>query len=218
MAEQGIKRQRSENDSSNLTPSERTEGLARRGSESMQRGGYSSSIFSVTPGEFFTMSPISLMRRFTEDIDRAFFGGGASGGRRTGGQNLTWVPSVEVRQEGNNLKVRADLPGLSENDLRLEATEDGLVIEGERKQEQSSDERGWHHSEVVYGRFYRLIPLPDGAKVDEARANFTNGVLEISVPLPEAQSQRRQIPIAKGQTQGSQEQTTGQARAAAANR
>jgi HSP20 family molecular chaperone IbpA len=97
-------------------------------------GGYGPGIFSVSPGEFFTMSPITLMRRFTEDIDRAFSRFAGNARRGSGQEDFTWVPAVEVRQSGNNLMIHADLPGLSENDVKLEATEEGLVIEGERKQ------------------------------------------------------------------------------------
>jgi HSP20 family protein len=105
------------------------------------------------------------------------------------------MPAVEVRESGNNLVIHADLPGLTENDVKVEVTDEGLVLEGERKREYSGEEGGWHRSERVYGRFYRLIPLPDGAKVEEAKANFKNGVLEISIPVPESERKRRQIPI-----------------------
>src|SRR6185437_426090 len=71
------------------------------------------SIFSVSPGEFFTMSPITLMRRFTEDIDRAFSGTLGDLGRGSADRDFTWTPAVEVRQSGNNLMIHADLPGLS---------------------------------------------------------------------------------------------------------
>jgi HSP20 family protein len=206
MAEFGTKRQRPEEQTS-LTPSERTEEVVARRSE----GRYLPSIFSVSPGEFFTMSPITLMRRFTEDIDRAFSGYPGNFGRGSGEQDLTWMPAVEVRDAGNNLVIHADLPGLTENDVKVEGTEEGLVLEGERKREQASDQGGWHRSERVYGRFYRLIPLPEGAKIDQASANFRNGVLEINVPLSEAERKRRQIPIA---TTG----TGGQAKAATSGR
>jgi HSP20 family protein len=102
---------------------------------------------------------------------------------------------MEVRQSGNNLVIQADLPGLSENDVKVEATAEGLVISGERKQERTSEEGGWHHTERVYGRFYRLIPLPENAKLEEAKANFRNGVLEVVVPVPELQKKNRQIPV-----------------------
>jgi HSP20 family protein len=196
MTDFGTKRQR-EDQSSNLTASERTEGRARQsqGMERYREGRYLPSVFSVSPGEFFTMSPITLMRRFTEDIDRAF--GLGSGLHRGQGseQEFNWVPPVEVRQSGNNLVIHADLPGLTENDVKVEATEDGLVIHGERRREQTSEEGGWRHSERVYGRFYRLIPLPESAKIEEAKANFRNGVLEVVVPVPQLEKRNRQIPV-----------------------
>src|ERR1700738_4439720 len=210
MAETGTKRQREQEQSTGLTPSERTEGRNRQsqgsqGMERYQQGRYSPSVFSVSPGEFFTLSPITLMRRFTEDIDRAI--GLAAGRNRgdfdlSGGEDFTWVPTVEVRQQGNNLVIHADLPGLSENDVRVEATEDGIVIRGERKHEETVEEGGVIRSERVYGRFYRLIPLPEGAKVEDTKANFRNGVLEVVVPVPESERRKRQIPISASSQSG----------------
>jgi HSP20 family protein len=168
------------------------------------------------------------MRRFTEDIDRAF---GLSTGRgSTSSSDLdfstddfTWVPTIEVRQQGDNLVIHADLPGLSENDVRVEATDDGLIIQGERRQEQTVEDGGIVRTERVYGRFYRLIPLPDDAKVENAQATFRNGVLEITVPVPQSARQNRQIPVGSstqsgqssqsgsgaGSTQSSQSSTSG---------
>jgi HSP20 family protein len=161
-----------------------------------QQGRYTPSVFSVSPGEFFTMSPITLMRRFTEDIDRAFgLRSGSNRGDFSELQDVSWIPPVEVRQQGNNLVIHADLPGLSENDVKVEATDEGVVIQGERRREQTSEEGGWRHSERVYGRFYRLIPLPESAKVEETKANFRNGVLEVVVPVPELERKHRQIPV-----------------------
>jgi HSP20 family protein len=203
MTDFGTKRQRedqSTNQSTNLTASERTEGRTRgsqQGMERYQQGRYHPSVFSVSPGEFFTMNPITLMRRLTEDIDRAFgLGGGLNRGDYSDQQDfVNWVPPVEVRQSGNNLVIHADLPGLSENDVKVEATDEGLVIQGERRREHTSEEGGWRHSERVYGRFYRLIPLPESAKIEETKANFRNGVLEVVVPVPELQKKNRQIPV-----------------------
>ena len=92
--------------------------------------------------------------------------------------------------------IRADLPGLSHEDVNIEVTPEGLVIQGERKREH--EERGaWgYRSERSYGSFYRSIPLPDSAKIDEAKAEFQNGVLEVTVPTDEQRQTRRQIPIA----------------------
>jgi len=231
MTDFGTKRQREEqstNQSTNLTASERTEGRTRgsqQGQQSMQRyqqGRYLPSVFSVTPGEFFTMNPISLMRRLTEDIDRAFgLGGGFNNRGDSSDQEFNFVPPVEVRQSGNNLVIHADLPGLSENDVKVEATNEGLVIQGERRREHTSEEGGWRHSETVYGRFYRLIPLPESAKIEETKANFRNGVLEVVVPVPESQKKNRQIPVGTSNQSLISEQgsfSEGRARTATAGR
>jgi HSP20 family protein len=177
-----------------------------------QQGRYTPSVFSVSPGEFFTMSPITLMRRFTEDIDRAFgLRSGSNRGDFSELQDISWIPPVEVRQSGNNLVIHADLPGLSENDVKVEATDEGLVIQGERRREHTSEEGGWRHSERVYGRFYRLIPLPESAKIEETKANFRNGVLEVVVPVPELERKHKQIPVGTSNQSLSSEQGTSSA-------
>jgi len=220
MTEFGTKRQRETEQSGSLTPSERTEGRV-RGMERYQQGRYTPSVFSVSPGEFFTMSPITLMRRFTEDIDRAF---GLRIGSNRGDhseQEVNWIPPVEVRQSGNNLVIHAELPGLSENEVKVEATDEGLVIQGERRREHASEEGGWRHSERVYGRFYRLIPLPESAKIEETKANFRNGVLEVVVPVPELERKHRQIPVGTSNQSLISEQGTsveGRARSATSGR
>lgn len=222
MTEFGTKRQRE--DQSNLTASERTEGRAGQGRylpAQYQPGRHLPSVFSVSPGEFFTMSPITLMRRFTEDIDRAF---GLTGEFNRGDyaeQEINWAPPVEVRHSGNNLLIQAELPGLNENEVKVEATENGLVIRGERRREQTSEEGGWRHSERVYGRFYRLIPLPESARIEETKANFRNGILEVVVPVPEMAKKQRQIPVSTSNQSLLSEQGTfaeGRARAAGSGR
>jgi HSP20 family protein len=218
----GQRNQASTNPESQGSLSKQSRGSESYGMERRHQGSPSYfSPFSVTPGEFFTMSPITLMRRFTEDIDRAF---GFPGNRSSiasmeQGQELDWVPRVEVRQSENNLMVHAELPGLTEKDIRVETTDQGLLITGEKKRQHENEEEGWHHSEINYGRFSRLIPLPENAKIEEARANFQNGVLEVSIPLPEAENKRRQVPIqTTGTTQGSQQSSGSATKAASAGR
>ena len=212
MAESGASRQRSSEKEEQRGGQERRAGQLQRSSGGgMQRrggGGYLPSILAITPRDFLTMSPFGLMRRFTEELDRMFssLGGSTSG---TSLDELAWVPAVEIRQNDNNLVISAELPGLTEKDVRVEATPDGLVIQGERKQEYTDEEGGVRRSERVYGQFYRLIPLPEDADVENAQASFENGVLQITIPIPESQQNRRQIPISGGQGQG-QGQSQGQ--------
>jgi HSP20 family protein len=194
MAESGASRQRSEREEQHGSHIQRgTQGGA-QGIE--RRGSYFPSLFSLNPRDFFTMSPVGLMRRFADEMDRAFSNFATPAGATWG--ELTWAPAVEIRQDDDNLVVSAELPGLTEKDVKVEATPDGLVIEGERKREYSGEEGGYQRSERSYGRFWRLIPLPEDAEVENAKANFENGVLEVTIPAPESQRRRRQIPISAG--------------------
>jgi HSP20 family protein len=119
--------------------------------------------------------------------------------RDLGGRELAaWVPPVEVRERDGNLVVSAELPGLNKDEVKVEVTNEGLVIKGERKREQEEDRGGIHRSERSYGAFYRLIPLPEGATIEQAKAQFNNGVLEVRVPVPKSQEKTRQIPIEGG--------------------
>jgi HSP20 family protein len=108
-----------------------------------------------------------------------------------------WSPSIEVFERDGKLIVHADLPGMSKDDVKIQVVNDQLIIEGERTREHIDDKGPIHRSERSYGSFVRSIALPEGANVDQAHAEFNNGVLEISVPIPE-QKQARQIPIQTG--------------------
>jgi HSP20 family protein len=160
-------------------------------------------------GTPFTVSPFSLMRRMMEDMDRMFedLGGGGSqqlrGGTLQRGGLTAWAPAVDVFERDGQLVVRADLPGLKRDEVRIEVADGSLIIEGERRSEiEAEEEGGVYRSERIYGRFARTIPLPEGADLEHAQARFDEGVLEITVPLP--QSGRRRIEI-QGRTEGKQE-------------
>lgn len=152
-------------------------------------------------------SPFSLMRRMMEDMDRMFddFAMGRGLGDFGGmGSMSTWNPQIEVFQKNDKLVVRADLPGLKKEDVRVHFTGDELVIEGERKHEDEKEENGVYHSERSYGSFERRIPLPRGVDMSTCDASFENGVLEVNLALPK--EQRRQIPV-KGATSQTQQTT-----------
>jgi HSP20 family protein len=94
--------------------------------------------------------------------------------------------------------VRADLPGLKPDDVRIEVADGALTIEGERRSEMEAEEEGGvYRSERVYGRFSRTIPIPEGADVEHAQARFDEGVLEITVPLPHDGRRRIEIDSSK---------------------
>ena len=163
---------------------QRQTGLARR-------GGFSAlpSLWA-DPMEFFA-NPFSLMLRMQEEINRTF--GQTSSGR---GESLgIWTPPVEVTFRDNKLEVSAELPGLSDQDVKVEVNNDYLIIQGERKYEHQDKEGEVRRSERRYGQFYRAIALPEGSETDKARAEFKDGVLHVSIPVSQEKSNVRQIPV-----------------------
>jgi HSP20 family protein len=150
----------------------------------------------LDPLGFFQDSPFGLLRRMQQEMNRVF---GQSGVTSQGGNsNPVWVPPIEVAYRDGNLVVSAELPGLKDEDITVGIQDDAIVIQGEREFEQEKEENGIHRTELRYGRFYRAIPLPEGAKTEQARAEFNNGVVKISVPVPEEKVNSRQIPIETG--------------------
>ena len=82
--------------------------------------------------------------------------------------------------------IRADLPGLTKDDVDIEVTDEAITLKGEAHQGARRGEGGLYRVERAYGGFCRAIPLPDGIKPEEVKATFKNGVLEVTAPLPAA--------------------------------
>ena len=102
-------------------------------------------------------------------------------------------PHVEVNDTDKEVRITAELPGMSEKDVELSVRDGMLTISGERKSEREDRDRGW--SERFYGRFERRIGLPDGADEAHCNANFRDGVLTVTVPKTPEASRGRKIPI-----------------------
>ena len=161
---------------------------AQQRSPSVRTSGLDPLGYSLIPSEILLMNPFALMRRMTEEMDRVLKESFSKG-------DAVWSPVVEVTEREGNYVVRAELPGLKPENVKAEVIDGALVLEGERKFEHDEDQSGVHRTERRYGRFYRRIPLPEGANVEQTRAKFENGVLEIAVPVQNQQNNRREIPI-----------------------
>jgi HSP20 family protein len=140
-----------------------------------------------TNTEMARIEPRAFMRRVFRDFDRLFEGGDWLGTRL--GKPFTgaaWMPPVEAFERDHHLTVRVELPGMKKEEIGITFTDGVLTIEGERKIEEEEKKNEWYRNERTYGKFVRAIPLPEGVKVDAINATFEGGVLEITVPLPEA--------------------------------
>jgi HSP20 family protein len=140
------------------------------------------------------------MRRLMGDMDRLFSGFGSPWLTNLDEQfeRTFWAPQIDVFERGQELVVHADLPGLKQEDVKINVDQGVLTISGQRtEQQERKDERGSvYHRERNFGSFQRSIALPEGTDVDQIRASFENGVLEVTAPLPEQARRRgREIPI-----------------------
>ena len=102
-----------------------------------------------------------------------------------------WVPAMDLVEADDHFLLKADLPGLSEEDVSIEIRDNTLTIAGERKSEYEKRERGWYRVERATGAFSRALSLPDGIDPDAVTASFDKGVLEVWIPKPEARKPRR---------------------------
>ena len=132
---------------------------------------------------------------FSQEVNRLFntlFDAGE------GGAAQRWVPAMDLMEAEDHFVLRADLPGLAEDDVSIEVQDGTLTVSGERRAEHEDRQKGWHRIERAYGRFSRSLTLPEGVNPDGISAEFARGVLEVRIPKPEERKPRR-VQI-KGQT------------------
>ena len=161
------------------------------------------------------VTPLAMMRRMVDDVDRLFdnFGMGSTGfglapvletdldrdlwnSSAAALERSAWSPQIETFRRGDNLVVRADLPGLKKEDVKVEIDNGILSISGERRAQQEQERDGYYRSERSYGQFYRALPLPDGVSDEQCDATFKDGVLEVTLAAPkEPERKTKQVPI-----------------------
>jgi HSP20 family protein len=157
---------------------------------------------NIPPG--WRGSPSTALQRFADEIDRMFDDFGLGRRWRMAPTSIDtgldlWAPDIDVYQKDDQLVIKADLPGLSKDEVSVDITDDAVTIQGERKTERREEREGYYATERGYGSFCRVIPLPEGAITEQAKANFSNGVLEVSLPAPPAAAAKgRRLEIAEG--------------------
>ena len=134
--------------------------------------------------------PFTLLRQITSDLDRMFESSARPSFRwpmfrtRPAAEAATWFPDIDVFEKNHRLVTKIDLPGMKKEEVKVEVTDGQLAISGERKMEAEEKNENLYRCEREYGSFYRAVPLPEGVKLEDVKATFSDGVLEVSVQMP----------------------------------
>jgi HSP20 family protein len=139
-----------------------------------------------------------MERMFDEAIHRPFFGFNVSPLRHMFhelGSYGEFTPTCDLFEEGNEVVVKSDLPGLKREDVNLRLVDNNLVITGERKTEEKVERKDFMMLERTHGSFSRTVALPDGIDSEHVKATFKDGVLEVRIPKLESKSSVRQIKL-----------------------
>jgi len=138
----------------------------------------------------------TALARLHDEIDRMFQEVARSGFLPFWPERGRWAPALDVYEKGNDLIVEAELPGIPREAVKVTCTDNTLTIQGETKKQEEEKREGYYRAERRYGSFYRSVTLPEPVDFEKAKAQFKDGVLQITLPKqskPEAKAHT--IPI-----------------------
>ena len=104
------------------------------------------------------------------------------------------VPAVDVFEKGDDVMVKAEIPGMSKDDIEVTVTDSTLTVKGQKKKEEEVKEENYYRSERSFGSFLRTVELPAEVKTDQAKATFKDGILEVLLPKTE-QAKRKTVSV-----------------------
>jgi HSP20 family protein len=143
------------------------------------------------------MRELNTLQTEMNRLFNSFFDEGGDSERRR------WAPAVDLVEREDSLVLKADLPGMIEDDVNIEVRDNVLTIAGERKAEHEDKQNGYYRVERSFGHFSRSLQLPQGVDASRIAASFDNGVLEVTIPKPEERKPRRiQIGVSKPAIEG----------------
>ncbi len=141
-------------------------------------------------------SPVRDMLTLQGEMDRMF--GDVFGRRVSEESTLPWAPPVDVEETADRYVVRAELPGLKEDDIKIRVEDNRLVIYGEKRREAEQTGTNYHRVERVFGQFERSFTLTHAVRQDKIEAIYRDGVLEVQIPkAEEAKAREIQVKVAK---------------------
>jgi HSP20 family protein len=143
--------------------------------------------------------PVRELNTIQNEMNRLFNTFFETTGSQSSGHGSArrWLPAMDLVESGDQFILRADLPGLSENDVNIEFEDNVLTISGERKAEHEERKEGYYRLERASGAFSRSLTLPEGVDPEKVQASFDRGVLEVRIAKPE-QRKPRKVTIAAG--------------------
>ena len=141
--------------------------------------------------ELVRWKPRRYVPAVSDDLDRAFDRLMRNWVSPVSFSEFDWNPSIDVSESDNEIVVKAEVPGVSIEDIDISIDGNNLVISGEKKQESEEQGRNYYRAERSYGSFRRSFVLPPGADVENVKASSKDGVLSIVVPKGDDRKSRK---------------------------
>lgn len=142
------------------------------------------------------LSPFEEMERLFDEVFRRPFSLFGSLMPRVKAEEGIISPAVDIYEEGDDLVVKAELPGIDKENIEVKVTDDYITISGEKKKEEKVEKKDYYRYERSYGSFSRTFRLPVDVQTDKAKAKFDKGILEIRIPkTEEAKTKERKLQI-----------------------
>lgn len=141
-----------------------------------------------------TRKPFGNLLSLHTDMGRVFGDLFESQKQSTKAEETSWTPSVDISETDTGFDIRAELPGVLDNDVNVSVTDNLLTIRGEKRQEEKSEKENMHRVERVYGSFHRSFTLPRNVETTNIKAGFKDGVLILNIPKVE-EAKPTEIPI-----------------------
>jgi len=139
------------------------------------------------PGALSRWEPFAELGELRSRFDRMFE-------ELTDGREHSWIPAVDVVRDNGNLVVRADVPGIKPEDVKIEVEDDILTVSGEHEERKEDKDKHFLRRERRYGSFTRSMALPPGVEAKKIKAKTHDGVVEVTIPLPkEAKKEKIEI-------------------------
>jgi HSP20 family protein len=129
------------------------------------------------PGTLTRWDPFAELGELRSRFDRML-------GEWPDGRGRVWTPAIDVVRENGHLVVRADIPGIKPEEVKIEVEDDILTVSGEHQESKEEKDKDYVRRERRFGSFYRAMALPAGVDAEKIEAKTRDGVVEVRIPLP----------------------------------